>query len=82
MASEERSFTYAELDAESDRFAQRIIGLGVGPESVVALMMERSADLLVAMLAVVKAGGAYAPSTRPTRTPATPRSSTNSTRRS
>ncbi|WP_328552724.1 non-ribosomal peptide synthetase [Streptomyces sp. NBC_00358] len=61
VASEERSFTYAELDAESDRFAQRIIGLGVGPESVVALMMERSADLLVAMLAVVKAGGAYAP---------------------
>ncbi|MET9412249.1 amino acid adenylation domain-containing protein [Streptomyces sp. NPDC002935] len=61
VASEERSFTYAELDAESDRFAQRIIGLGVGPESVVALMMERSADLLIAMLAVVKAGGAYAP---------------------
>ncbi|WP_328745020.1 amino acid adenylation domain-containing protein [Streptomyces sp. NBC_00285] len=61
VASEERSFTYAELDAESDRFADRIIGLGVGPESVVALMMERSPDLLVAMLAVVKAGGAYAP---------------------
>ncbi|MYW44560.1 AMP-binding protein, partial [Streptomyces sp. SID161] len=61
VASEERSLTYAELDAESDRFAQRITGLGVGPESVVALMMERSADLLIAMLAVVKAGGAYAP---------------------
>ncbi|WP_251094766.1 non-ribosomal peptide synthetase [Streptomyces sp. Caat 7-52] len=61
VASEERTLTYAELDAEADRFAQRITGLGVGPESVVALMMERSADLLVAMLAVVKAGGAYAP---------------------
>ncbi|MGQ4390613.1 amino acid adenylation domain-containing protein, partial [Streptomyces sp. SAS_270] len=61
VACEERTFTYAELDAESDRFADRIIGLGVGPESVVALMMERSPDLLVAMLAVVKAGGAYAP---------------------
>ncbi|MFF9767190.1 amino acid adenylation domain-containing protein [Streptomyces sp. NPDC014636] len=61
VASEERSLTYAELDAEAERFAQRLGGLGVGPESVVALMMERSADLLVALLAVVKAGGAYAP---------------------
>ncbi|MFF1448588.1 amino acid adenylation domain-containing protein [Streptomyces sp. NPDC058274] len=61
VASEERSLTYAEIDAEADRFAARLGGLGVGPESVVALMMERSADLLVAMLAVVKAGGAYAP---------------------
>ncbi|WP_073967626.1 non-ribosomal peptide synthetase [Streptomyces sp. CB02460] len=61
VASDERSFTYAELHAESDRFATRLTGLGVGPESVVALMMERSVDLLVAMLAVVKAGGAYAP---------------------
>nr|WP_051843721.1 condensation domain-containing protein [Streptomyces sp. NRRL F-2305] len=56
-----RSWTYAEVDAVSSRFAHRLAGLGVGPETVVAVLMERSADLVLALLAIVKAGGVYAP---------------------
>ncbi|WP_435865720.1 amino acid adenylation domain-containing protein, partial [Streptomyces xanthochromogenes] len=56
-----RSWTYAEADAVSSRFAHRLAGLGVGPETVVAVLMERSADLVLALLAIVKAGGVYAP---------------------
>ncbi|MDG4861850.1 amino acid adenylation domain-containing protein, partial [Streptomyces sp. T-3] len=57
----ERSVTYAELDAWSSGLAQRLVGLGVGPESVVGVLMERSIELVVSLLAVLKAGGVYAP---------------------
>ncbi|MFA1539038.1 amino acid adenylation domain-containing protein [Actinomadura monticuli] len=55
------SITYAELDARANRLAHRLIGLGVGRDTPVAVLLERSADTVVASLAILKAGGAYAP---------------------
>src|SRR5262249_6455709 len=53
--------TYRELDARADQFAAALVGWDVGPESVVAVVMHRSVDLIAALLGVVKAGGAYLP---------------------
>ncbi|MET9210698.1 MULTISPECIES: amino acid adenylation domain-containing protein [unclassified Nocardia] len=53
--------TYAEFEARVNRLARHLISLGVGPESLVALALPRSIDLVVAMFAVTRAGGAYVP---------------------
>ncbi|MEA2691558.1 MAG: hypothetical protein QOJ16_945, partial [Acidobacteriota bacterium] len=53
--------SYAELDSAAERLASRLRGLGVGPEVGVGLLLERSASLIVAMVAVLKAGGCYVP---------------------
>ncbi|QCQ92199.1 non-ribosomal peptide synthetase [Rhodococcus sp. SGAir0479] len=57
----DRRLTYAEFDALANRLARRLIAMGVGPESRVALAMRRSVELIVGMYAVAKAGGAYVP---------------------
>ncbi|MEW2399664.1 amino acid adenylation domain-containing protein [Streptomyces sp. NPDC046862] len=57
----EQRFTYAELDARVERTARVLAGLGVGPERTVAVALPRSVDLVVALLAVHRAGGAYLP---------------------
>ncbi|HUN99607.1 MAG TPA: non-ribosomal peptide synthetase [Bradyrhizobium sp.] len=57
----DRSLTYRALWKEVRRLANRLCGLGVGPESVVAITMDRSLEMIVAMLSVLKAGGAYLP---------------------
>ncbi|WP_083741332.1 non-ribosomal peptide synthetase [Mycobacterium sp. MS1601] len=55
------SLTYRELDVMSDRLARRLSGLGVGGGDRVALLLPRSADAVMAMLAVAKTGGTYVP---------------------
>ncbi len=57
----ESSLTYGELNARADRIAVALQARGAGPETLVALCMERSADLIAGMLGVAKSGAAYIP---------------------
>ncbi|MES2940630.1 MAG: non-ribosomal peptide synthase/polyketide synthase, partial [Pseudomonadota bacterium] len=57
----EQTVTYAALDAEANRLAHFLRDLGVGPDTRVAVCMERKPYLLTGLLAVLKAGGAYVP---------------------
>ncbi|MDX2093724.1 MAG: amino acid adenylation domain-containing protein, partial [Kofleriaceae bacterium] len=58
---EEGQLTYRELDERANKLAHHLRGLGVGPDRLVAIFMERTLDLVIALYAVHKAGGAYVP---------------------
>ncbi len=60
-AFEDRSLTYRELDARANAVALRLHSLGVRPETRVGICMERSLEMLAALLGILKAGGAYVP---------------------
>ncbi|NEA98684.1 non-ribosomal peptide synthetase [Streptomyces sp. SID13726] len=55
------SLSYGELDAQAAQLARRLTSLGAGPERVVGIALPRTPDLIVAVLAVLKSGGAYLP---------------------
>nr|WP_285439659.1 amino acid adenylation domain-containing protein [Streptomyces sp. ISL-11] len=55
------SLTYGELNTRANRLARHLTTLGVGPGALAAVALPRSTDLVVALLAVLKAGGAYLP---------------------
>ncbi|MGQ4464646.1 amino acid adenylation domain-containing protein [Streptomyces violaceoruber] len=58
---EDTQLTYRELDEKADRLAGLLRDRGVGPESLVAVCLPRSAEMVAVLLAVLKAGGAYVP---------------------
>ena len=58
---EAQQLTYAELNARANQLAHHLIGLGVGPDVLVGLCVERSLAMLVGLLGILKAGGAYVP---------------------
>ena len=57
----DRRLTYAELETRANRLARLLIRRGAGPERIVALALPRSLDIIVAQLAVAKAGAAFLP---------------------
>ncbi|HET9898345.1 MAG TPA: amino acid adenylation domain-containing protein, partial [Streptosporangiaceae bacterium] len=56
-----RSLTYAELNSRANQLARLLRDYGVGPEVFVGVCLERSAEMVIALLAILKAGGAYVP---------------------
>ena len=61
VIAEGRRLLYGELDAWSDRLASRLVRLGLAPGEPVGLFLDRSPEMVVAILATLKAGGAYLP---------------------
>jgi amino acid adenylation domain-containing protein len=61
LAFEGQTLTYAGLDARGNQLARRLRALGVGPDVLVGVCLERSIELVVALHGILKAGGAYVP---------------------
>ena len=58
---QQQEITYAELNARANRLAHLLIRLGAGPESLVGIALDRTTELLIGLLAILKSGAAYVP---------------------
>src|SRR5262249_26094691 len=61
IAQEDRQLSYGELNARANRLAHYMREIGAGPDSRVALCLDKSLEMIVGLLAVLKAGAAYVP---------------------
>jgi len=61
LVFEDQHLTYRELNRRANRLAHYLRTLGVGPEALVGICMERSLEMVVAVLGILKAGGTYVP---------------------
>ena len=61
VISEGRSLTYSELNAQANQLAHRLLALGVQPDDRVAICVERSLEMVVGLLGILKAGAGYVP---------------------
>ncbi len=61
VSYEDQQLTYGELNSRANRVAHRLLALGVSAESRVAILMERSPDMVAGLLGILKAGAAYIP---------------------
>ena len=56
-----RQLTYHDLEIRSNRLANRLRSIGIGPDTLVGVCLDRSLEMVISLLAVLKAGGAYVP---------------------
>jgi amino acid adenylation domain-containing protein len=61
LVYEEMELTYRELDQRSNKLAHYLRDIGIGPESLVGVFMERSLEMVIALYGILKSGGAYVP---------------------
>jgi amino acid adenylation domain-containing protein len=61
LAAGVEELSYVELDRRSNRLARYLVSVGIGPDQLVGLCMERSPSMVIVALAILKAGGAYVP---------------------
>ncbi|MBV8842651.1 MAG: amino acid adenylation domain-containing protein, partial [Bryobacterales bacterium] len=58
---ENTELTYSELNGRANQLAHRLVALGVGPETLVGICVERSPEMIIGILGILKAGGGYVP---------------------